>query len=218
MPDDRLAYLPSQPATGLAINGRKNVSGIIRLLGIFALAGALPLPLASTASAVLVYENGFENGDIGSSSNCTGTDFLLGYTGCLVAVSPEMAGGGSGDFVAYAEPGQINQSGDVAPGSAASFTTGVLPTPYTGRYEFTFEGSGIRELRFAEGFTPIFVAEEGGSPDGYPLDPTGTGLTINDDRFSVLFDLDIRRQFFAENQGGDFAQQAFCGIEEPITQ
>jgi hypothetical protein len=213
LPKDLLRQL-----SGTVINRRTRMSGIIRLLGISALAGTFSLALASTASAVVVYENGFENGEIGTSSNCTGTDFLLDYTGCFIATPPATAGGGSGNFAAYAQPGQTNESGSVVPGSAASFITGPLPTLYTGRYEFTFEGTGIRELRFAEGFTAIFVAEEGGSPTGYPLSPSGTGLTIDGDSYSVLIDFDIRNQFFDDIQQGDFGRQAFCGIDEPITQ
>src|SRR3954468_17491726 len=135
IPDESLAWMLASPATGLVMNGRRSVSGIIRLLSISALAAMFFLPLASTASAVLVYENGFENGEIGSVSNCTGTDFLLDYTDCLVAVSPETASGGSGHFAAYAQLGQTDGAGTVVPGSATSFTTGVLPTLYSGRYQ-----------------------------------------------------------------------------------
>jgi hypothetical protein len=198
------------------------VININRIAGLSALALAFSCSLASTASAVLVYQNDFEGGEVGASSNCTGTDFLLGYTGCLVAASSEVAGGGSGNFVAYAEPGQTNSSGSPAPGSAASFFTGALPNLYSGQYEFSFQATGLRELRFAEGFTPILVQEDesGNLPDivSYPFFPGGAGLTVEGNTFTVFFDLDARREFYQENSLGDFAQQAFCGIDEPFTQ
>jgi hypothetical protein len=198
------------------------VIDINRFAGLSALALAFSCSLASTASAIVVYQNDFESGEIGASSNCTGTDFLLGYTGCLVAAPPDVAGGGSGNFTAYAEPGQTTDNGSPIPGSAASFTTGPLPNLYSGRYEFSFQGSGLRELRFAEGFTPIFVQEDesGNLPDivSYPFTQSGTALTVDGDSYTVLFDLDVRKQFFGGDGFGDFAQQAFCGVDEPFTQ
>ena len=78
-----------------------DVIEINRFAGLSALALAFSYSLASTASAIVVYQNDFESGEIGASSNCTGTDFLIGYIGCLVAASPEVAGGGSGNFAGY---------------------------------------------------------------------------------------------------------------------
>jgi PEP-CTERM motif len=43
-------------------------------------------------------------------------------------------------------------------------------------------------------------------------------LTVDGDSYTVLFDLDVRKQFFGGDEVGDFAQQAFCGVDEPFTQ
>jgi hypothetical protein len=116
----------------------------------------------SAAPAAVIYSNGFENGlPIGSADAPTengycrsgsegGTNRFLDYKGCVSVVPTSRINAGSGSFVAWADPNQSDQ-GDPVSGSTFHLLPSVsLVDGWHGRYELSFNGSGIAELIFVD--------------------------------------------------------------------
>jgi hypothetical protein len=173
----------------------------------------------SMASAAVIYSNGFENGlqpldDFGqggedaSNGFCSrgGTNPLLGHTGCPSVVPTGSIDAGTDAFVAFAAPGQTG-NGAPSRGSTLGFSGTPLVDGYHGRYEFSFTGSGVRQLVFVDQvWTPFLFLEDPESPFGGEVpqsfessDFAGTSVSIEDNRYLVTFDLDERTRFFDES-------------------
>jgi hypothetical protein len=190
--------------------------------------------------AAIIYSNEFESGlqprdfgpggdeaadDVNGFCSRGGTGLLLGHTGCPSVVPTGSINAGNGDFVAFATPGQTGSGGSASRGSTLGFSSTPLVDGYHGRYEFSFTGSGVRELVFVDQvWTPFGFSEDAESPFGGAVPSTfeggdlaGTSVSIANNRYSVTFDLDERTRFFDEffppNTGADGAIFSICGTE-----
>jgi len=123
----------------------------------FALAVGMFIGLnPSAVPAAVIYSNGFESGlpvivdgADGPITNgyCTysGTNPLSSHTGCVSVVPTSRINAGSGSFVAWADP---NQNGGMVEGSTIILHPPDLVDGWHGRYELSFDGSGVRQLVF----------------------------------------------------------------------
>src|SRR4051812_6555923 len=174
-----------------------------KLLSVAFLMGISTTICPSIASAAVIYSNGFENGlqprdDFGqgggdeSNGFCSrgGTNPLLSHTGCPSVVSASSINAGNGSFVAFAAPGQTG-NGSPSEGSTLGFSSTPLVDGYHGRYEFSFNGSEVRQLTFVDQvWTPFLFFNS--NPDQPPLvdipqsaefeDGAGTSVSIDNNR------------------------------------
>jgi hypothetical protein len=192
------------------------------------LAGASIGFVPSVASAAVIYFNGFESGlpvnideGMGQSSNgsCTfggfgGTNRLQSYKGCVSVVPTSSIDAGSGSFVGWADPDQT-YGGNTLPGSTIKISPSVgLVDGWKGRYELSFNGFGIRELIFIdEVWAPFGFDADGPAPQDYTsVSPAGTEVSIQGNDYSVKVDLDQRTQYYIDNFGSIYADEALISL------
>ena len=176
-----------------------------KLLSFVLATGISTMIYPSLVPAAVIYSNGFENGSAQPGRCGSGTNPLLGHTGCPSVVPTSSINAGTGLFVAFADPNQTSD-GTMVRGSTLGFDT-PLVDGYHGRYELSFTGSEVRQLVFVDAvWDPFLFSEDPESPFGGEVPQSyesgefaGQSVSIENNRYLVTFDLDERTRFANES-------------------